>query len=257
MNDNHKLALYVSYYLARFDKLAYSNLGLGNQTQTHKTIGEILSVKPKSVQNWRDEFDPLFGNRVGWYQRPMIPSRIQVANALNALSEYQILNLVQEILKEGSATNTELKQLIKIISDEKDEPTGQIILRGPTGKKAEEFFIDYFEKNRLPLTGEIEDCRELGVGYDFKIINSTNYALVEVKGISANKGGVLFTNKEWEVALSEKERFFLCVVSNLDSSPAIQFINNPAEKLNPQKNIQTTIQINWNISQKQLFVNND
>ena len=25
MNDNHKLALYVSYYLTRFDKVAYTN----------------------------------------------------------------------------------------------------------------------------------------------------------------------------------------------------------------------------------------
>lgn len=75
MENNHKLALYVSYYLSRFDKIAYEHLGFGKQQPTHKRIGEILGVKPHTVQNWRDQFDPIHGNRKGWHQREMTQSR--------------------------------------------------------------------------------------------------------------------------------------------------------------------------------------
>src|SRR5260221_11191835 len=98
MENNHKLGLYVSYYLSRFDKEAYSNLGLGNQEETHNKIGQLLSIKPHTVKNWRDEFDPLFGHRAGWYQRPMNPSRIRVVQALDDLNEAQIRGIVNDIL---------------------------------------------------------------------------------------------------------------------------------------------------------------
>jgi len=51
MENNHKLALYVSYYLSRFDKIAYERLGFGKQQLTHKRIGEILGVNPHTIQN--------------------------------------------------------------------------------------------------------------------------------------------------------------------------------------------------------------
>lgn len=76
MENNHKLALYVAYYLSRFDKIAYEHLGFGKQQLTHKSIGKILGVNPHTIQNWRDQFDPIHGNRKGWYQREMTQSRL-------------------------------------------------------------------------------------------------------------------------------------------------------------------------------------
>jgi len=94
MEDNHKLGLYVSYYLSRFDDEAYQNLGFGKQLETHNKIGELLSVNSHTVKNWRDEFDPLFGHRADWYQRPMIPSRLNVSQALELLDEFNARNIV-------------------------------------------------------------------------------------------------------------------------------------------------------------------
>lgn len=251
MENNHKLGLYVSYYLARFDKKAYEKLGFGNQVETHRRIGELLSVNPHSVQNWRDEFDPLFGHRAGWYQRPMIPSRVQVVQALEELDEPQILEIVRDIL--SSEKKDEFEELLKVVTtNDQKKGNSKYILRGPTGKAAEEFFIKYFKEYKKPVSGKLIDCRDLGVGYDFRIDRENLNCYVEVKGLSEYSGGVLFTNKEWYTAKKEGAKYFLCVISNLNEKPNIVFINNPANKLKPMKNIFTSIQINWSVSQTQL-----
>ncbi|MBK9391249.1 MAG: DUF3883 domain-containing protein [Bacteroidetes bacterium] len=111
--------------------------------------------------------------------------------------------------------------------------------------------------NKYPIDGTLIDCRDLGVGYDFRIEAGEKKYLVEVKGLSDYSGGLLFTSKEWIVAKSEGDNYFLCVVSNLHYKPEIIFIQNPARKLNPKKNIFTSIQISWSITEKQLVEIND
>jgi len=259
MENNHKLGLYVSYYLSRFDEEAYQNLGFGNQVETHNKIGELLSVKPHTVKNWRDEFDPLFGHRAGWYQRPMNPSRIRVAQALENLDELQVRSIAKDILTgKIQEEPDEEEQLLTIASDEtKGKSTQKFILRAPTGKAAEEYFQKHFSENKFPVDGKLIDCRDLGVGYDFRIETVTEKYFVEVKGLSEFTGGVLFTNKEWATAKEHGEKYFLCVVSNLNEKAEIVFIQNPADKLNPKKNIYTSIQISWSVTQSQLAELND
>lgn len=254
MEINHKLGLYVSYYLSRFDNQAYQNLGFGNQLETHLKIGELLSIKPQTVKNWRDEFDPLFGHRAGWYQRPMIPSRVRVAQALENLDETSIRSIVNDILSGKIKEESESEeQLLSIVSDTLENKESQkFILRAPTGKAAEEFFVKYFSETQIPYNGELFDCRDLGVGYDFRIENGGEKYYVEVKGLADNSGEVLFTNKEWAVALNEGERYILCIVTNVNANPAITLIKNPGAKINPKKNIFTSIQINWSITESQL-----
>ncbi|PKP03749.1 MAG: hypothetical protein CVU11_07055 [Bacteroidetes bacterium HGW-Bacteroidetes-6] len=254
MENNHILGLYVSYYLSRFDKIAYQNLGYGNQLETHKNIGKLLSVNPYTIKNWRDEFDPLFGHRVGWYQRPMNPSRIRVAQALENLDELQIRGIVEDILSgKINQEPDDVNQLILIASDDvKRKSTHKFILRAPTGKAAEEYFQHHYSENKIPVAGELIDCRDLGVGYDFRIENETNKHFVEVKGLSDTTGGIQFTNKEWTTAKEQGDKYFLCVVSNLSGEVVIDFIQNPAKKISPQKNLYTSIQISWSVTQKQL-----
>ncbi|HCY77498.1 MAG TPA: hypothetical protein DHV28_16400 [Ignavibacteriales bacterium] len=254
MDNNHKLGLYVSYYLARFDEEAYQNLGFGNQGDTHNKIGEILSVNPHTVKNWRDEFDPLFGHRMGWYQRPMNPSRIRVAQALENLDEIQVRSITKDILSgKIHQEPDELDQLVLIASDViKGSFSSKFILRTPTGRAAEEFFINHFSENKKPFEGTLIDCRDFGVGYDFRIENKDKKYFVEVKGLSDFSGGILFTSKEWTVAKNEAENYFLCVISNLSDTPNIIFIQNPFEKLKPKKNIYTSIQISYSVTENQI-----
>jgi len=259
MESKHVLGLYVAYYLARFNEIAYANLGFGNQTETHKKIGDILSVKQMTIQNWRDEFDPLFGHRAGWYQRPMSPSRVKVAQALEHLDELQIRGIVKDILSEKMDDESDEVELLLAIASDKtnDKSKRNFILRTPTGKAAEEYFQKYYFENKKPIVGNLIDCRDLGVGYDFRIETLTEKYFVEVKGMSELTGGVLLTDKEWTVAQMEEENYFLCIISNLNEKPELKFIQNPAHKLNPKKNIYTSIQINWSLSQNQISALND
>ncbi|MBM3454220.1 MAG: DUF3883 domain-containing protein [Bacteroidetes bacterium] len=254
MEKNRRLGLFISYYLSRFDSLAYDNLGFGNQLATHEKIGELMAINPHTIKNWRDEFDPMFGHRAGWYQRSMSPSRIRVAQALENLDEYQVRSIVQDILSGKIKEEPEQEeQLLSISSDEsKEKKTHPFIVRGPTGKKAEEYYQKHFFENKKPLDGKLIDCRDLGVGYDFRIETGTEEYFVEVKGLSDFTGGLMFTNKEWTTAEKYQEKYFLCLVSNLKEKANIIFIQNPAEKFKPKKNMYTSIQISWSVSQNQL-----
>lgn len=259
MENNRKLGLYVSYYLARFDEQAYLNLGIGNQRETHIKIGELLSVKPATIKNWRDEFDPLFGHRAGWYQRPMTQSRAKVAQALENLDEFQVRSIVSDILNgKINKEPDEVNQLLSLISeDSKGEKKVRFIPRTPTGKAAEEYFQRHYLENHEPVKGNLIDCRDWGVGYDFRIENSLDKYYVEVKGLSEQTGGILFTSKEWSMANEYTIHYFLCIVSNINGKPKITFIRNPAERLSPKKVIYTAIQLNWIVSHNQLSEIND
>ncbi len=253
MDNSHKLGLYVSYYLARFDKLAYENLGLGNQATTHAKIGSLLNINPHTIKNWRDEFDPLYGHRVGWYQRPMTPSRVNVVEALNDLNEEDVRGIVLDILNNQQGKEEKEKLLSIIQSDKNKENKKIFILRSPTGKKAEEYFIEHHKNNQLPVQGNLIDTRDLGVGYDFKINSGGKEYYFEIKGMSEMEGGILFTGKEWETAKSKRDNYFLIVVSGLNNTPKVSFIQNPAGRLLPKRNIVRPIQISWTVTKSDLI----
>ncbi len=254
MEKSHKLTLYISFYLSRFNNEALAKLKYSTWKAAFEDIGGKLGVKPQSVKNWRDEFDPLFSHRAGWYQRPMSPSRVKVAQALEELNESQIRGIVNDILTGKIKDEPDQEdQLLSIVTDDrKNEGTRKFIMRAPTGKAAENYFIQYYNKTFLPKKGELLDCRDLGCGYDFKIQSDVLDTYVEVKGLAEISGGILFTDKEWKVATDKGENFFLCIVRKVNETPVIRFIQNPVSKLNPRKNIYTTIQVNWSVSESQL-----
>lgn len=250
---NNFIGLYVSYYLARFNEEAYAKLGYGSQRDTHIMIGELLNVKPSTVQNWRDEFDPLFGHRAGWYQRPLSKSRLAVANALADLDESTIYELVKDILsKSHQSGDPEIKQLENIVSDGdvKLKKDGVYVPRGITGRAAEEFFITQFTAGKLPFEGILKDCRDLGIGYDFSIESKIKTVYIEVKGRDGEEGGLLFTNKEWKVAKRIGDDYYLCLISNVSAVPQVQILQNPAARIGAEKYVYTTIQVSWTVSQK-------
>ncbi len=252
---NNFLGLYVSYYLARFNENAYAKLGYGNQRDTHKEIGKILDVKPATIKNWRDEFDPLFGHRAGWYQRPMSKSRLAVANALAELDESSIFELVKDILLNGHhIVNPEMAQLENIVSSSEIamRENAVYVPRSITGTDAEEYFLTQFHAGNTDFEGKIEDCRSLGCGYDFKITFNTTTKYIEVKGRSGAEGGLLFTNKEWDVAKDKGDDFYLCLVSEVARTPKVQILQNPASFFEAEKYVYTTIQVSWTVSQKKI-----
>lgn len=247
MKESNYLSMVVAYYLSKFNEKAYEELGLGNRTESHRAIGNILGVNENTVKNMRDEFDPLHDNpRSGWHQRSLRPSRQKVVEQYQYLEEEELRDLVMEILeKKNILGGKDKNDSIEIFDEKNFEPI--FIVRGPTGRKAEELFVRYHEKNSLPITGKLVDMRDYGCGYDYEILGE-NKVFVEVKGIDGKFGGISFTSKEWDIARKEGDKYFLVIVKNISENPQIEIINNPYKSLNPKKYIFETVQIRWNLA---------
>lgn len=99
MENNHRLALIVAYYISRFDKKALDTLGFKTMTEAFNLVGEFLNVNPNTVKNMRDEFDPIHPNsRKGWYQRELRPSRLEIVENYSYVSEDALTEIVTDIL---------------------------------------------------------------------------------------------------------------------------------------------------------------
>lgn len=249
---NKEQAIVVSYYLSRFNDDAVNNLGYKTWKDAFDDLSDKLQINKHTIKNWRDEFDPFHGHRAGWHQRQPRKTISNIISQFEQLEEFDIRQIAVEII------NGNKIDLPEIDNSENEVITNPIfILRGPTGKKAEQFFIEYHRLNNLPVAGELIDSRDLGCGYDFEIKSKSYQHFIEVKGLANNIGGLLFTNKEWETAKRERSRYTVCIVSNINDSPEISFINDPFSKLNPKKNIIQTVQVQWSVSNNELQGIND
>ncbi len=256
MKPQNELALIVAYYLSRLDRKGYSALGYKNFNEAAKQIGTILDVKLNTIKNMRDEFDPYHqNNRIGW-KRELRGSRKKVLKSFQETDDETLLEVVKEILYNKEFKKTEQCEDIRALFRDREQSSGQeppvFILRGPTGKAAESFFVEYFRNTAKPVSGKLVDSRDLGCGYDFEIQNNRQSYFVEVKGLSSSRGGILFTNKEWQTALKNKGKYYLVLVKNLSTDPQLLIVKNPASKLKVKKNIYTTIQVSWTVSDRDL-----
>lgn len=249
---NNDQAIVVSYYLSRFNDEALENLGYKSWKDTFEDLSQKLNINKHTIKNWRDEFDPFHGHRAGWHQRQPRKTISNIISQFEQLEEYDIRQVVEEII---IGNKIELPEIDNSETTLNSNPV--FILRGPTGKKAEQFFIEYHRINNSPIEGELIDTRDLGCGYDFEIKSESGQHFIEVKGLANNIGGLLFTNKEWETAKQERTKYTVCLVSNINESPEILFINDPFSKLNPRKNIIQTIQVQWSVSNNELQGIND
>ncbi|NDK57687.1 DUF3883 domain-containing protein [Pontibacter fetidus] len=247
--DSNKLAIIVSYYLSKFDKEGLANIGYTTFSEALQDISVKLNVKRNYIKFRRDEFDPVHPWRKGWV-RPMNKRLINIIEAFQDVSEPDLRGIVLDILNNKKEINDTLLPIVTPPKIEKG--VKKYILRGPTGKLAEDYFIDNFTNLGLPINGEIIDTRDLGCGYDFEIRSDTKSLFIEVKGLSAISGGILLTNKEWKTALEKKHNYIIVIIKNLDANPEIQLIFNPAANLNPSRRILTTVQIQWTVPEKDI-----
>jgi len=176
----------------------------------------------------RDEFDPCFGQRKGWHQRPLRPSRQNLYDMFSDASLPEVLIYVRKCLGSDSrkgmmdsflestlgAINGCLRQS-RVVSSQME-----------TGKKAERVFKARFKRLR-PGEGPLEDKTESGCGYDFHAGPPKKRSFYEVKGLKASSGSVRFTEKEWDTAKRQKKRYHLAFVTDINRSPKIRFFNNP------------------------------
>ncbi|MGE7691436.1 protein NO VEIN domain-containing protein [Lysinibacillus sp. NPDC097214] len=241
--DKREKLLITAFYLAKFDRVAYANLGYFKINQAHEEIGKKLGYKRNSVKNRRDDFDPLFGHRAGWHQVELSKSNLKIVDAFDHLSEEALRAVVLDLLDEASS------RAVLLLSENVHKQTSTYTTRGITGKKAEAIFVDWFAK--YYPHDVLVDTRDLGCGYDFEVENSDR--VFEVKGLSGDNGGVLFTDKEWVIAAEKQEDYHLVLVKDCFSNePIVEVYSNPHRKFNPKKQITTVINVNWGISSSDL-----
>lgn len=259
MQPQNELALVVSFYLSKFDYDGLARLGYDTFREAFRDIGQKLDVKPTSVKNMRDEFDPFYDNkRRGWYQKEIRPSRRRVIATFDDLSEEALRALVLDIIRPEAnrKVQIELQPVLREIRNS-DKPHGkrqplEYVPRGLTGRRAEEFFISRFYSGLTPFTGQLLDRRDDGVGFDFEITTGDSSISVEIKGLAKEIGGITFTDKEWKVANEMRANYYLGLVANLPRLPQIGFIQNPATQFKPSYYLHTAVIATWGVGADQL-----
>ncbi|WP_140456858.1 MULTISPECIES: DUF3883 domain-containing protein [Priestia] len=248
--ENRKKALIVAYYLSKYDRNALETLQYKSFLSAFRDIGKRLGIKPNTIKNRRDDFDPIHSNsRSGWYQKELSKSSLEVVEKFENVSQDALTQIVKEILFDENDSN----DILQLLSDEKESPKSrEINSRGVTGKRAEELFINYFNNGYFKeFKGELIDTRDEGCGYDFKLTGERGIVF-EVKGLSSEVGGVSFTDKEWSTAKQMKDNYILVIISNVFTSPNLKKVVNPYDKVNPIKRVSKVVSINWTFQSKSL-----
>jgi hypothetical protein len=259
MKPQNELAMIVAFYLSKFGEDGLARLGFKTYKRAFEEVDRSLNVKPNSVKNWRDEFDPYYDTgRKGWYRQKIRPSRHAVMMAFDDLSESALRAIISDIIRLEARPQIEadLQAVLKEIKASDDRKSSkkktEYVARGPTGRMAEEFFISRFHAGLTPFSGILKDCRDDGVGFDFEVTSGDNKKVIEVKGLTKESGSVTFTDKEWRVANEIPNNYFLGIVIQIPTSPKIGFVQNPASNFVAAYHAYTTITINWTISTGQL-----
>ena len=240
-------SILVGLYLAKFDDIGLQSLGFASFTEAFNVIGFALGVAPRSIKNYRDEFDPLFPNkRRGWHKRQ---TREYCKNIYDA---FQTLDLVEftSMIKNLVYKNYDLDLLTEEVEKVGSENDSTFAKRLITGQAAEQYFRDCFDEIDLFLGRKLYDTTKFGCGFDFKLVREQDneYFGVEVKGLTEKSGRISLTNKEFEVARILEDRYFLFVVKNFRENPFHQVHRNPVKALDFSKTEQRITQVFWSTS---------
>lgn len=253
ISNNNIFATIVAFYLSKFNDHALKKLGYKTYASAFIECGKLLDVKSNYIKLRRDEFDPVYNWRKGWRNRPMAKMVSDIITLFDNLTESEMYAIVTDILHHRN-TN-EYKQIIQSVEAASKQNKRAYIPRAITGKLAENLFEEDFKTNLTLPKGELKDCRDNGCGYDYEILSQDGSIFyIEVKGLANDGGGILFTSKEWNVALEKLDKYYPCIVKNVnDAIPTIQYIRNPSYNLIPSKNINTIVQISYSVTEKDLI----
>jgi len=239
--SNRDKAIITGLYFSKFDTLALNEFEFEGFQHAFNILGYSIGVKPASIKNYRDEFDPYFPNaRKGWHKRPLRMYCKEVLDIYSTLHFEELTNIIKSFI----LPNYDIEQCVTKLL--KKDTTESIAKRLATGKAAEEYFkinylgIEVFSKY------ELTDARILACGFDFKLSSEENFLLVEVKGMNLNSGSILMTEKEYSVAGQFKEKYCLFVVKNFIEQPKHEMFFNPiGSTLNFKKHERKVVQTNY------------
>lgn len=104
--------------------------------------------------------------------------------------------------------------------------------RFKTGTLAERYFQAHHASMDPAFQGKCLDMTTSGDGHDFQILQpSGQRCWVEVKGSRLARGNIRMTATQWAMAQRKGADFYLAIVRNLDATPFVQIIRDPARYL--------------------------
>ncbi len=169
-----------------------------------------------------------------------------MSEMLSGVSEVGVFRLLDRCMQRP---DVEVLKLLQDAESANADDSFEFSTRNVTGLRAEEFFVNWYNTPANIFHGPLTNCRQLQCGYDFKSEFAGTEAFIEVKGLKGHQGGVLLTDKEWDVANVHGDRFFLVLVRSVDSDfPTIEIFRNPASLFSPRLQVTTVIQVTWTIS---------
>lgn len=235
-------SILVGLYLSKFDLDGLRSLGFNSFIEAFNVIGSALGVRPASLKNYRDEFDPLFPNkRKGWHKRSIRAYCKAVYNSFGNLDLEEFTALLKRVVYR----DRDLDVLVEA-AERKEGEDRTFAKRLMTGQAAEQYFRAVYKQISLFKDLDLEDTTKIGCGFDFKLFSSNVFYGVEVKGLSEQSGSIALTSKEHAVASIMTSRFFLFVVKNFKENPFHELYQDPLNgKLIFNKVEQKTIQISW------------
>ena len=220
--DKRDKAVLIGLFLSRFDKQALDCLGFTGFRQAYNVLGLSIGFIPKSIQNYRDEFDPYFSNeRKGWHNRKLRDYCKDYMDATADMSFDEFYNVIKYFLEGGIIDDSD------IVKERRKVSRGFMANRLMTGKAAEEYFIKNYQTIDLFKNFEVQDTTQMGCGFDFKLSLEQTHYYIEVKGINEKTGSVLMTEKEYSVAEDLRGLYCLFIVSNFREIPEHRFFFDP------------------------------
>lgn len=234
-------ALVVGYAMSRLDTEFLGRLGFGSWSDAYDAFGRSLEVPPKSIKALRDEYDPIHPNpRRGWVGRPMIAGRARVAEDLRDISDPALLELVRALLRGDFGETSEALDSLA----QEQRPSTVAAERLLTGRRAEEFILEACQQVLgVPRTALI-DRRDDLVGFDFEI-SDDRQLVVEVKGLRATRGDILFTDREWREATARRQRYWVAIVGDVLAAPHARICVDPTAHLPAKCVYETTVSARW------------
>ncbi|MDR0510604.1 MAG: DUF3883 domain-containing protein [Rikenellaceae bacterium] len=230
-------AILVGLYLSRFDDEGLTELGFDGIIQAFNVLDYSVGVKPASIKNYRDEFDPYFPNpRKGWHNRTLRDYCKKFLDDFSAVNFDDFTELIKSFL----IPNYEIEKI------ERKDKSESVAKRLITGKSAEEYFkINYPTINQFNGY-ELHDTTSLACGFDFRLSQSADFYCVEVKGLNSNTGNILMTEKEFFVANKLKRQYCRFVVMNFAEKPYHEYFFDPlGSRLDFRKVERTVKQISY------------
>jgi hypothetical protein len=165
-------SILAGLYLSKFDLEGLRRLGFDGFVEAFNVIGSALGVRPASVKNYRDEFDPLFPNRrKGWHKRPIRGYCKAIFDAFSGLDLEKFTNLLERFIYR----EPDLELLMEEVEAQQGEDRS-FAKRLVTGQAAEQYFKSVYRQITFFKDLELEDTTKMRVRfqapYDGQLLRS-------------------------------------------------------------------------------------